>query len=307
MAKDGSSASSPGLGPAGAPEIIDRAPDLKIVRAANPGPMTLDGTRSYVFGRRCVAIIDPGPDRPAQLAALASAVADRDVRWILLTHAHRDHAAGAATTAERFGAPVAGSAGTLDRLERPGRLGRRRAETRALEDGETLALGDDDGSGASLTALHAPGHSPDHVCYLAEPGRRLFTGDLVLGEGSSAILHPEGSVSDYLASLARMIALRPELLLPGHGSVVEAAGARLAEYRRHRLERERQVRAAIADGAATVPEIREAVYGTLPDGLLRAAEASVAAHLAAFAARGEPVPEFSDDYGWREEEAAPGP
>lgn len=260
---------------------LDLAPDLTVLRADNPGPMTLDGTRSYLLGRERLVIVDPGPNRPDQLEALAGVVNGRDVAVVLLTHAHADHAGAAAAAVRRFGAELRASADTLSRLG-TGTGGR------ALEDGETVAPEE----GLSLTAIHAPGHSADHVCYLAEPGRRLLTGDLVLGEGSSAVLHPDGRVADSLASLARLIALRPALLLPGHGPPIEAAKSRLEEYRRHRLERERQVRAAVEGGARTVPEIREVVYGTLPDGLAWAADASVAAHLAALAERGETVPDY---------------
>lgn len=263
---------------------LDLAPDLTVLRADNPGPMTLDGTRSYLLGRDRLVIVDPGPNRPGQLDALAEAVDGRDVAVVLLTHAHADHAGIAAAAVRRFGAELRASAGTLSRLSKlePGVGGR------ALEDGETV----NPEEGLSLTAIHAPGHSADHVCYLADPGRRLLTGDLVLGEGSSAILHPDGRVADSLASLVRLIALRPKLLLPGHGPRIEAAIPRLEEYRRHRLERERQVKAALDGGARTVPEIREAVYGALPDGLAWAADASVAAHLAALAERGETVPDY---------------
>lgn len=260
---------------------FDLAPDLTVLCADNPGPMTLDGTRSYLLGRDRLVIVDPGPKQPGQLDALAGAVNGRDVAFVLLTHAHADHAGAAHGAARRFGAELRASADTLSRLG-PGSGGR------ALEDGETV----DPEEGLSLTAIHAPGHSADHVCYLAEPGRRLLTGDLVLGEGSSAILHPDGRVADALASLARLIALRPELLLPGHGPPIDAAMSRLEEYRRHRLERERQVKAAIEGGARTVPEVREAVYGPLPGGLTWAADASLAAHLAALAERGETVPDY---------------
>jgi glyoxylase-like metal-dependent hydrolase (beta-lactamase superfamily II) len=278
-----------------APDVQEWAPDLHIVRAANPSAMTLDGTRTYVLGRARVVVIDPGPDDPDQLELLTAAVGDRPVAAVLLTHAHADHAEGAAVAARRFGAEPAGSAETLARLGLDGL---------ALEDGETLGLDETtDGStenGPTITAIHAPGHSADHVCYLAMPGRRLFTGDLVLGEGSSAILHPDGSVADSLASLARLISLRPSLLLPGHGPPVADAVGKLEEYRRHRLEREKQVLAALAAGAATVPEIRHAVYGELPRGLVRAADASVSAHLAALAAKGEQVPPF-DQFGAAED------
>lgn len=270
---------------------LDLAPDLTVLRADNPGPMTLDGTRSYLLGRELLVIVDPGPDRPGQLEALAEVVDGRDVAFVLLTHAHADHAGAADGAARRFGAELRASADTLSRLG-PG------IEGRALDDGEVLAAE----PGSSLTTIHAPGHAADHVCYLAEPGRRLFTGDLVLGEGSSAILHPDGRVADCLASLARLIALRPRMLLPGHGPAVADAMSRLEGYRRHRMERERQVLAAIEGGAQTVPAIRETVYGPLPPGLTRAADASVAAHLAALDERGETVPAYD---AWAVDEEDP--
>lgn len=249
--------------------------------------MTLDGTRSYVLGDRRVVIVDPGPDDPEVVEALVEVVAGREVAALLLTHAHADHAGNAARASERFGVAISASSATLDRL---------RLEGRPLADGSTLDIEPD----RSVHVFHAPGHSADHVCYLSESGRRLFTGDLVLGEGSSAILHPDGRVADCLASLARLLALRPRSLLPGHGDPVgppaEAAERKLVEYRRHRIDRERQIIAALEEGAASVPEIRRTVYGTLPEGLSWAADASIAAHLAALSDRGLTVPPF-DEYG----------
>lgn len=267
--------------------------DLRVVVADNPGPMTLDGTRSYVLGTSEVVLIDPGPDDAGHLAALEAAVADRPVVRVLLTHAHADHAGLARRASKRFGAPVGGSPDTLRRLGLP-----LSGAGRPLADGDRLTAGS-----LAVTALHTPGHSADHVCYLADPGRRLFTGDLVLGEGSSAILYPDGSVTACFASLARLAALRPGALYPGHGPPVEDAAARLGEYRRHRRERERQIETALEAGAKDVEEVLAAVYGDLPAGLVRAAEASIAAHLAALAAQGRDVPDFAA-HGFSEPDVA---
>lgn len=277
-------------------ERIEHAADLTILRAANPSPMTLDGTRSYVLGTARLAIVDPGPADPDQLSELARIVDGRPVVALLLTHAHADHSALAAAAAREFACPVSASQETLSRLEEAGEGPLK--EARSLEDGSRIAIED----GLTLTALSTPGHSGDHFCYHEPVGRRIFTGDLVLGTGSSAVLHPDGSVGACLASLARLAALRPAELLPGHGPPVADAQARLVEYRRHRLEREAQVRAALASGASGVREIRQQVYGQLPAGLTWAADASVAAHLAALAERGEPVPAF-DGFGVDGEEA----
>ena len=139
--------------------------------------------------------------------------------------------------------------------------------------------------------LVAAGHSRDHLAFWKRPEGWLFTGDLVLGEGSSAVLHPDGRVGEVLASLRRLEALRPSRIFPGHGPTVEAAEAKLREYREHRRERERQVEEAIAAGATTPAEIRERIYGPLPPGLARAAEASVSAHLFHLRSRGLEAPE----------------
>jgi glyoxylase-like metal-dependent hydrolase (beta-lactamase superfamily II) len=249
-----------------------------VLVAPNPGPLTLDGTRTYVVGVERVAVIDPGPDIPLHLDAVVDAVAGRPVAAVLLTHAHADHAAGAAAVAVRLGAKVRASGLALERTGLRGR---------PLDDGEEMRLSATDGG---LVAVATPGHSRDHLSFWKRPERWLFTGDLVLGEGSSAVLHPDGRVGEYLASLRRLEALRPTRLYPGHGPPVEAAEAKLREYREHRLERERQVEEAITAGAATPAEIRERVYGPLPAGLARAAEASVSAHLVHLRDRGLATP-----------------
>lgn len=167
---------------------------------------------------------------------------------------------------------------------------------RVLREGDTVPVG---GSGTqestdgimSLQVIETPGHAADHISFLLLPDRWLFTGDLVLGEGSSAVLHPDGRMSEYLASIRKLESLRPARLLAGHGPPVEDAAARLGEYRRHRLDRERQIELAIENGSRTVSEIREAVYGPLGPGLQPAADASVSAHLVHLRERGLEVPE----------------
>jgi hydroxyacylglutathione hydrolase len=242
---------------------------LKAVVANNPGPLTLDGTRTYLVGESRLAIVDPGPPQPNHIAEIERAVGDRTVEAVCLTHAHADHAEGALHVALRLGAPITGGSETLDRLDIDGRR---------LVDGDSIEI---DSGETRLEALHTPGHSGDHVSYLWHPARALFTGDLVLGEGSSMIAHPDGSVGDYLASLDRLISLRPALLLPGHGEPIRDAGAKLEEYRDHRLDRHRQiVEAVTVHGARTVPEIRSRVYGELSDDRIgKAAELSIRAHL----------------------------
>jgi len=253
---------------------------VEAITAPNPGPLTLDGTRTWLVGSERLVLIDPGPALPEHLARVQAAVDGRVVDAILLTHAHSDHAGGTSATAAAFGAPVMAASDTLGRTGLAGRV---------LRDGDTVAVGD---SGTvSLQVIETPGHAADHISFLLLPDRWLFTGDLVLGEGSSAVLHPDGRMSEYLASIRKLEALRPARLLPGHGPPVEEAAARLEEYRRHRLDRERQIQLAIDSGSGTVAEIREAVYGPLDPGLQAAAEASVSAHLVHLRERGVDTPE----------------
>ena len=259
--------------------------------------MTLDGTRSYVLGTGARRGDRPGPRRSGSARGPGRCRGGPAGGRVLLDPRARRPCGGARPRRPAVSArEPAGSAETLSRLGLAGR---------ALEDGETLELrgrpGEERPARRPSPRSTRPVTPPTTSATSAEPGRRLFTGDLVLGEGSSAILHPDGSVADCLASLARLIALRPSLLLPGHGPPVEDAVRKLEDV---------PPAPARAGGAGAGRAGRraprrfrrsgEAVYGELPQGLVWAADASVAAHLAALAARGEQVPAF-DGFGAAED------
>ena len=244
----------------------------------NPGALTLDGTCCYAVGRRRIVLVDPGPAIPGQIERLEALVGDRPVAAICLTHAHADHSGLARCASGRFGAPLAASADTLERLGVDGD---------ALDDGDTVEA--DDGT-ARLRVIRTPGHSSDHLAYLLEPGRAVFTGDLVLGTGSSAILHPDGHVGSCLASFSRVLSHRPSRLYPGHGPPVDEGEARLKHYEDHRAERHAQVVHAVRSGARTVAALRCLVYGDLEADLQSAAEASIRAHVVHMREQGEEVP-----------------
>jgi hydroxyacylglutathione hydrolase len=143
-----------------------------------------------------------------------------------------------------------------------------------LADGDIVRAGT-----LNLTALYTPGHSADHLCFLIAEDRAIFTGDLVLGQGSSMVTYPEGDVAAYLRSLDRLAALQPRILFPGHWDPVTEAAAKIEEYRRHRLEREAQILAEVNRGGGTAPELTRRVYGELDDKLMVAAEMTLRAHL----------------------------
>ena len=225
------------------------------VVAPNPGPYTGPGTNTWIVDAGpVVAVIDPGPDDDAHLESINRRLGGRTVGVVLVTHGHPDHL----PLAERFAAPHRASV-------------RRYPE---LGDNEVVRVGS-----LNLTALYTPGHSADHLSFLIPEDGAVFTGDLILGQGSSMVTYPEGDVANYLRSLDRLAALRPRILFPGHWDSVSDAMGKIEEYRRHRLEREAQVLAEIRRGHGTAPELTRRVYGELDDKLLVAAEMTLRAHL----------------------------
>ena len=230
---------------------------VRRVVAGNPGPYTGPGTNTWILeGDPVAVVIDPGPDDDAHLAAIDARLGGAAVGLVLVTHSHSDHLPLAARLAERHHCPV---------LRHP-----------ELQDGDLVQVGK-----VRLKALFTPGHASDHFCFLQEEDRAIFTGDLVLGRGSTMITHPDGDMTAYFRSLDRLLELRPAILFPGHWDPVDDPPAKLEEYRSHRLDRERQVLAALAAGPAGADELTRRVYGAEVSGeeLLRAAEMTLKAHL----------------------------
>ncbi|MEU7825268.1 MBL fold metallo-hydrolase [Catellatospora sp. NPDC049133] len=210
------------------------------LRAPNPGPMTLDGTNTWLLDDGTV--IDPGPDDLAHLEAIVAA--GPPIRRILFTHSHPDHVDGVATLIALTGATV----------------------------GEVPDW---------ITELGTPGHTTDSVCFVAERGgqRVVFTGDTILGRGSSVVAWPDGDVGAYLASLD-LLAGHPVPGLPGHGPALPNTAVAAAWLRAHRLERLDQVRAALKQGASTPEDVVNIVYADVDPSLRFAAEWTVRAQLA---------------------------
>lgn len=229
--------------------------EVSRVVAPNPGPYTGPGTNTWILDAGPVAVvIDPGPDDDSHLEALERRLAGRTVGVVLVTHGHPDHL----PLAERFARPHKASV-------------RRHPE---LADGDIVRAGN-----LNVTALYTPGHSVDHLCFLLADDGAVFTGDLILGRGSSMVTYPEGDVAAYLRSLDRLAALEPRMLFPGHWDPVPDAMAKIDEYRRHRLEREAQILAEVRRGPGTSGDLTRRVYGDLDEKLMVAAEMTMRAHL----------------------------
>jgi len=251
---------------------IQLSPYLALVRAPNPGPMTLDGTNTWILGDPTlgsVVVVDPGPPIPSHVEAMLSA-APAGIATVVVTHRHLDHSEGAAALAVRVGCGVRAA----DPEFRVGPTG--------LEDGDRLEV-----PGASVAVLATPGHTSDSRSLLltgADGAVRLLTGDMVLGRGTTVITHPDGNLGAYLDSLARLHRLVTERgvaeILPGHGPVVTDPAGWLAYYHEHRQERLDQVRTALADGARTPAEVVARVYAEVDRRMWPAAEQSVRAQLA---------------------------
>lgn len=258
-------------------------PDLRLVLAPNPSPMTERGTNTWLLGTGAVTVLDPGPDDPAHLRAILAALEPGErVARILVSHAHLDHAPAARPLAQATGAPVLAfgdaRAGRSARMAGLAGLGGGEGVDTAfrpdhdLPDGAVLDLG-----GAPLVALHTPGHFGNHLSFLW--GTRLFPGDTVMGWAPSLVSPPDGDLTDFMASLDRLGALGPVRLFPGHGAPVADGQARIRDLRSHRLGREAQIRAALGPVPLPLPDLVARVYADLDPAMHPAAARNLLAHL----------------------------
>ncbi|HJW92401.1 MAG TPA: MBL fold metallo-hydrolase [Thermoanaerobaculia bacterium] len=226
---------------------------IRSITAPNPGPFTLDGTRTYFVDDSIV--IDPGPDIESHVAAIVDAMPH--LKTIFITHRHADHAPAAVPLKFHTGARIVAPDGVLDETDQ------------VVRGGEVVE---------GLEVIATPGHTSEHVCYLTSDGD-LFTGDTILGYGSTAIFPPDGNMRDYIASLHVLRTREPKRIFPAHGPTRDDALALIDEYIVHRLQREQQVIEALRAGATTTAEIRQMIYPDLDPRLARAAEIQITAHL----------------------------
>jgi len=248
------------------------SPLVRRIVARNPGPFTGPGTNTYLVGIDEVAVIDPGPDDKAHVDAIIGASMKERVRWVVLTHTHPDHSPATARLVKATKAEVLAFGTKRDKD------GGDFTIDRVLAEGDTV-----EGTEFGLDVLHTPGHSPNHLCFLLEEERVLFTGDTVL-DGMYSVVSPGrgGDMAEYVKTLERLKRLRLSRIAPGHGDVIEEPRVRLDDYLAHRKQREQQVlRVLRKRGVAKVREIVADLYGKdgLPPELVEAAGWQVHAHL----------------------------
>ena len=276
--------------------LTSLSPLVHRVLAPNPSPFTYTGTQTYLVGTDDLAVIDPGPDDADHLAALSAAIAGRRVVAILCTHTHRDHSPAARSLSKATGAPVVGCApltleddgpradAAFDADYRPDRV---------LGDGETVA-----GSGWTLEAVATPGHTSNHLCFALRQERALFTGDHVMGWSTSVISPPDGDMTDYMASMQRLLDREDAIYYPAHGDPIDNPQRLVRGMMGHRKQREGQILRFLArHGDSAIPDMVAEMYKGVDPRLHGAAGRSVLAHLIDLNGRG--VVTTAGDGQWR--------
>lgn len=256
----------------------------------NPSAFTFHGTNSYIIGTDTLAVIDPGPDNDAHFNALIAAIAGRPVSHIFVSHTHRDHSPLAQRLKESLGARTVAEgahrparpyyAGEVNMLEAS-------ADTdfipdMALADGGTI-----EGDGWALECIHTPGHAANHMAFGLKNTGVLFSADHVMAWATSIVAPPDGSMSDYMVSLEKLLARDDKVYLPGHGGAVTKPAAFVRGLRAHRKMRERAIFERVLQGDRTIGDMVKAIYRDTDPRLHGAAALSVLAHLEDLVGRGE--------------------
>ncbi len=257
-------------------------PGIVRLVAPNPSPFTFKGTNTYLVGSTSLAVIDPGPDSEEHRAAILKAAGARPITHIISTHAHRDHVDGIAKLQAETGAVTA----AYPRDPAVDKIAIENSPSGSyfvnygfvpdivLKGGDTV-----EGTDWGLTAIHTPGHAPDHLCFALEGRRIVFSGDHVMAWNTTVIAPPEGRMADYEASLGILMDRNDDVFLPGHGDKLVEPQRTVKAYLLHRNWREKSVLDALAAGATTIRRIVPEVYRGLAPQLIPAATLSVQAHV----------------------------
>jgi glyoxylase-like metal-dependent hydrolase (beta-lactamase superfamily II) len=270
-------------------ELVRLSPLVRRIVANNPGPFTFTGTCTYVVGQGRVAVIDPGPDDPAHIAAILSALGDETIVASLVTHTHRDHSPGARLLKQATGAEIIGCGpyepardlvlGEINALDAAN--DQAHMPDRLLHDGEVFQ-----GEGFSLACVETPGHTANHLTFALPEEQALFSGDHVMAWSTTIVAPPDGAMQPYMTSLEKLLARDDIVYWPGHGGPVEEPRRFVRALRHHRRARETAIFERLKAGDTKIEAIVAAIYKDLDPRLRGAAALSVFAHLEDLAARG---------------------
>jgi glyoxylase-like metal-dependent hydrolase (beta-lactamase superfamily II) len=257
--------------------VVELEPLVRRVLAGNPSPFTFTGTQTYLVGRGEVAVIDPGPNDSAHVAALIAAVSGERVTAILCTHTHRDHSPAAPALKAATGAPIVGCAPLV--LDDAGPRADASFDTsyapdRVLTDGDQVR-----GEGWTIEAVATPGHTSNHLCFALLQSGALFTGDHVMGWSTTVVSPPDGDMAAYMASLDKLMGRNDRVYYPAHGDPVDNPQRLVRGLAGHRKQREGQILRLLGEGPAAIPAMVERMYVGLDPRLHGAAGRSVLAHL----------------------------
>jgi glyoxylase-like metal-dependent hydrolase (beta-lactamase superfamily II) len=265
-----------------------RSPLVRRLLARNPSAFTFTGTGTFVVGTGTVAVIDPGPDDPDHVAALIAALEGETVSHIVITHTHRDHSPAAPALQAATGAKIVGCAPLVladDGPRADAGFDPTYAPDQVLAAGDSVSGGQGDG-GWTLTAVHTPGHTSNHLCYALPQEKALFTGDHVMGWSTTVVAPPDGDMAAYMASLRLLLDRDDEIYHPTHGEPVTDPQRFVRGLITHRKQRENQILKLLGQGPQEIPAMVAVMYAQIDKRLHPAAGRSVLAHLIDLKARG---------------------
>ena len=262
-------------------KVLGLKPHLHRLTAKNPSPFTYTGTGTYIVGGSSVAVIDPGPIIEEHIEGIIKALEGKTLSHIIITHTHLDHSPAAIPLAKELGASILAfgphgigkSGGVMDEEVEEG-ADKNFKPTRILKDSEYI-----EGEGWTLKAIHTPGHTSNHMCFLWIEENVLFTGDHIMGWSTSIVSPPDGDMGAYMASLEKIKAIGAKVLYPTHGPAINNSDKFIDELIKHRLNREKNIYEAVKAGHNSLQNITKIVYTHIGPGLIRAAERNTLAHL----------------------------